>query len=121
MPTQFESFGNEDIRTYLQNNWNFIAVLDDAGTEQLRWEVDANANTTWSSGPGTNPLTAQLTITGQDIIDAGGSLPVTLARTETYKSSSATTRTSTDTFTDATLEATNDELTITHDYEVPQI
>jgi hypothetical protein len=121
MPTEFESFGYEDLRTYLQNNWNWIAVVDDGNTEQLRWDVDANANTSWTSGPASNPLTAELTITGQDIVDAGGSLPVTLNRTETYKSSGATTRTSTDTFTGATLETTNDQVIISHDYEMPQI
>lgn len=118
---EFNANGYEDLRNYLQTNWNHIAVVDDAGTEQLRWDVDANANTSFTSGPGTNPLTAELVITGQDIIDAGGSLPVTLSSTEAYKSGSATTIMASDTMTNATLEQDSDQVTITHDYQMPQI
>lgn len=119
--TEFNSAGYEDLRTYLQNNWQFIAVLDDSGTEQLRWEIGVNTNTTWASGPNTNPLTAELTITGQDLIDAGATLPVTLASTEAYKSGTATTVMGSDPITDATVEASGDEVTISHDYEMPTI
>ena len=119
MPTQFNANGYADIRTYLQSNWNHIAIRDSGGTEQLRWEVDANPNTSWTSAPSGNPLTAELEVTGQDIVDAGGSLPVTLASTEAYQSASATTAMGSDTMTDATLEATGDTVTVTHEYEVP--
>ena len=119
MPSPFSTDGYADLRSYVQSNWNWIAVLDDGGTEHLRWDVDANSNASWTSGPSGNPLTAELEVTGQDIVDAGGSLPVTLASTEAYQSASATTAMGSDTMTDATLEATGDTVTITHDYEVP--
>jgi len=119
--TEFNTDGYADLRTYLQSNWNHIAILDDTGSEQLRWDVDANSNTSWTSGPSSNPLTAELVITGQDIQDAGGSLPVTLTKTEAYKSNSATTVMGSDIMADATLEASDDEVTISHDYEMPQI
>lgn len=119
--SQFDSTGFEDLRTYLQNNWAFIALLDDTGTEALRWDANNNANVTWASGPGANPLTAELTVTGQDLIDAGQTLPVTLASTEAYKTSSATTRMGADPMTNATFEAPEDEAVITHDYEMPPI
>ena len=121
MSSPFNAAGNEDLRGYVQSNWNHIAIIDDGGTEQLRWDVDANSNTSWTSGPSSNPLTAELVVTGQDLVDAGTSLPVTLKKTESYKSSSATIVMGDDTMTDATLEATGDEVTISHDYEIPQI
>ena len=119
MPTQFDADGFADIRTYLQNNWTHVAVVDDTDTEQLRWDIAANSNTSWSSGPSSNPLEATLTVTGQDIQDAGGTLPVTLSSTESYKSSSATERMAADSYTNATLEALADEVVITHQLSTP--
>lgn len=117
----FTNAGYTNIRAHLQNTWNWVAVVDSNGNEQLRWQVDANPNTTWASDSSSNPLRAELTVTGQDILDAGGSLPVTLTRTETFTSETATQRTSYDSYTDAPLQVANDEVVITHSYEVPQI
>ena len=119
MPSPFSTDGYADLRSYVQSNWNWIAVLDSGGTEHLRWDVDANSNASWTSGPSGNPLTAELVVTGQDLVDAGATLPVTLASTKAYQSSSATTAMGSDSMTDATLEADNDEVTITHDYAIP--
>jgi hypothetical protein len=119
MPSPFDASGNTDLREYIQNNWTHVAVVDSGGSEQLRWDVAANGNASWSSGSASNPLEATLTVTGQDIQDAGGSLPVTLSRTESYKSSGASTRMGADPYTDATLEAPADEVVVTHQIEVP--
>ncbi|OYR94042.1 hypothetical protein DJ71_02345 [Halorubrum sp. E3] len=118
MANPFDNAGFEDLHTYIQNNWSFVAVVDDGGTEVLRWDVAANSNASWSGGSGSTPLTATLTVTGQDITDAGGSLPVTIDRTESYKTSGSSTRMCGDPFTNATLEAPADEVTITHEIEV---
>lgn len=114
MPSNFDSAGSEDLRTYIQSNWEYVAVVDDSGTEQLRWDVAANGNASWSSGPSSNPLEATLTVTGQDVLDAGGSLPVTLASTESFKTGSGGTRMGSDSYTDAKLEAPADEVVVTH-------
>lgn len=121
MPTQFDAAGFEDLRQYVQNNWDHIALLDTGGTEHLRIDVPNDSRASFSSDYTSNPVTATITITGQDLIDAGATLPVTLDTTETYKTDAATSRTSHDTHTDATLEASSDEVTITHDYEQPPI
>jgi len=120
MPTQADSYGFEDLRQYVQNNWAFIAVVDSTGSEVLRWDANNNANVTWTSGPASNPLTAELVVTGQDLIDAGASLPVTLVRTDAFKSDAASARVAHDSYTDATFEEEADELTITHNYQIPQ-
>lgn len=119
MPRNFDTSGYTDLRAYIQNNWTHIAVVDSGGGEQLRWDVAANGNASWSSGSASNPLEATLTITGADIQNAGGSLPVTLSRTESYKSDGSSTRMGSDSHTDATLEAPADEVVVTHQIEVP--
>lgn len=119
MPTQFDIYGFEDLRNYMQHNWNFVAVMDSNGDEVLRRNVDADAGAEWSSGSSTNPLTASLTVTGQDIQDLGLTLPVTLSSTETYKSDTATSRTTHDTFSDVTINALDDEVEIIHEYRAP--
>jgi len=112
----FSSAGHTDIRTYLKNNWNWIAVLDDGGAEQLRWNILNNANVTITSDETNNPLTVELEVTGADV---SGTLPVTLSSTGAYKGSGTTTSMGSDTMTDATLEADGDTVTITHDYQHP--
>jgi len=120
MASPFSADGYADLRSYIQNTWNWIAVLDDSGSEVLRWDISSNANAQWTSGPSGNPLTAELTITGQTLLDAGSTLPVTLASTEAYQASSATTLMGADSMTNATLEVDADQVTITHDYELPE-
>lgn len=119
MVTQFESHGFDDLRLYVENNWDFIALVDDQGNELLRWQVPDNANTTWDSTSSSNPLRAKLTVTGQDIQDAGNTLPVTVDLTESYKSASATTRTTYDPFTNISIEVPNDKVVITHEFRLP--
>jgi len=112
----FTSSGHTDIRTYLKNNWNWIAVVDDTGTEQLRWDVLNNGNATITSDETNNPLTVELEVTGADV---SGSLPVTLTTTEAYKGSGTSSSMGSDTMTDATLEADGDTVAVTHEYQHP--
>lgn len=120
MTTEIESHGYEDLRSYVLNNWNFIAVVDDVGNEVLRWQVPDNNNTQILSSSGTNPATVELVVTGQDIQDAGNTLPVTVAQTEAFSSQAATTRFGYDTFSNITVQVPNDEIIILHDYSLPQ-
>lgn len=119
--SQIDAAGLADLRTYIQNNWPFVAVVDSTGAEVLRWDVAANADASWTSGPSSNPLTAELTIEGNDIQNAGGSLPVTLVKTEAYKTDAASTVMSDDPITDATFEAPEDSLVITHEFQIPPL
>jgi hypothetical protein len=115
----FESDGYADLRNYIQNNWTHISLVNDGGSESIRLEVGVDTNTSWSSDATSNPLEATLTITGSDIQNAGGSLPVTLTKSRSHKDSTTSTVLAEDTYTNATLEAANDELTVTHTIELP--
>ena len=115
--SDFDSAGHEDIRTYIQNNWPFVALVDDSGTEVTRIDVNNDSRASWSSGPTSNPLEITITITGGD--SDMPALPVTFAWSESYKTSGSSTRMAPDPFTNATLEAPADELTLTHQIEHP--
>lgn len=115
----FETAGYTDLRNYIQNNWTFISLVDDGGSESIRLEVGVDTNTSWSSDSSSNPLEASLTITGSDIQNAGGTLPVTLTKSQSHKDGTTSTVLAEDTYTNATLEASNDELTVTHTIEIP--
>jgi len=118
MASSFDAAGNEDLRAYIQNNWTYVALVDDGGSEVTRIDIVNDSRASWSSGSGSNPLTATITIQGSD---SDVPLPTTFARSESYKSSGGTTRMAGDPFTNATLEADADELTLTHDIELPTI
>lgn len=120
MATEFNTAGYEDLRIYMRDNWNWIAILDDADNEWLRWDINSNANITITSDPTGNPLTVEITVTGVDLTDAGASYPVTINETEVYKGSGTSTIMGTDTHTDATFNADGDEVTLTHNYRAPQ-
>lgn len=117
--TSFDANGYDDLRSYMQNNWRHIAIVDDQGTELFRINVNTDSRASFVSGSGANPLTAEITLTGQDFMDEGISLPSTVALTEVYKTSAGTTRVAHDSVKDATVETANDEVIITHDYKIP--
>lgn len=116
----YDAYGYDQIRSHVQSTWNWLAILNDSGTELLRWDLTANANATLSSDATANPLEYTITVTGQDIVDAGGSLPETLSELELYESSAASTPVGQDSLRDsggnattATLEAPSDTVDIT--------
>lgn len=115
---EFEPEGYDDLRSYVRNNWNWIALVNSSGTEQIRLDINSSADVTIISDETSNPLTVEIEITGSQL---SGSLPQTLSEGEVYKTSGATTVMAQDTYTDATLEASNDTIIVTHDYELPQV
>lgn len=116
MVQSFNSGGYEDVRGYIQSNWTFVALIDDGGAEETRIDVPNDSRASFSSGSASNPVEITITVTGGD---SDITTPVTLAETASYKTSSSSTSLANDTMTNATLEASNDELTITHQIEHP--
>lgn len=120
MTTQFSVEGFDDLRVYMRDNWNWIALVDDGGIEHLRWDVLNHDQVTMTDGPLSNPLTVELTVYGSDLVDAGSNLPVTLAKTEAYKTSGSTTPMGEDTYSTGTFESEKDRMIITHNYRMPR-
>ena len=129
MTAEYNADGYTDIRTYVYNAHNWIGIYDNSDTPQelLRWNVQTNSNITDVSGPSTNPIEYEITITGSDIENAGFTLPVTIESVKLYESETASAAFATDTLEDnsgvtttATFEASTDEATITFTNEWPQ-
>jgi hypothetical protein len=118
MTSPIESAGYTDLRSYVESNWTTIALLDTNNSEITRIDLQNDSRVTLVSDSATNPLEYQIKITGSD---SDISLPVTIDTTEVYKSSSATTRMGADTYADATLQESGDELTLTHQVALPQV
>lgn len=118
MTSPIESAGYTDLRSYVESNWTTIALLDTSDTEITRIDLTSDSRVTLNSDSATNPLEYEILISGDD---SDITLPVTIDTTEVYKSSGATTRMGADTYADATLQNSGDELVLTHQIALPQI
>lgn len=122
MASEYNADGYTDVRTYVYNNHVWYAIFDDTDTEIVRWDLNSNANVTEVSGPSSNPITYDITITGSDIENAGFTLPVTLEYGKLYETSTSSTPFVKDSYSSTvTVEQSNDEVVITFDNEWPQI
>ena len=120
MTTPHTAAGDEDIRTYIENNWTFIALIDDTDSEVTRIDITGDARASFTSDATTNPLTIEITVEGGD---ADIPVPTTFTRSELYKVSTGGDELSGDDFTEGSAEiaSTNDTLQVTHDVEQPVI
>jgi len=114
----FTADGNADVRSYIQDNWTHLALVNSNGNEETRVSIVGDDRVQWTDGSSTNPLSARITVTGGD---SDISRPTTLIRGEFYQSGTATTKMAEDAFVDATIEATNDEVTVSADIELPEL
>jgi hypothetical protein len=118
--TTFDSGGHEDLRQAIIDRWTHLALVDSSGNEETRISISGDARAQWTQGAGSNPITVSCTVKGGD---SDISTPFTVLRAELYTSSSDTTRRAhDDTSTPRpTLEASEDEVTITIDVEHPNV
>lgn len=122
----YNQLGNDKIRNYVYNNFNWLGIVNDSGTELFRVDLLNDSIVTVESGPNTNPVQYTITITGQEILDRAHSLPQTLESQNLYETSGATSTVASDSLRDsngnpvtATLEAANDTLDIVLEQQIP--
>ena len=115
--SQFDNAGFDDLRNYIENNWNWLSLRDSSGSEVTRIDVNSDGRVSWS-GSNSNPMTLSGTFTGGDG-DIAQATTYTEARL--YKTSGSSTSMASESFTDATIEASVDELTISIDVEIPNL
>jgi hypothetical protein len=116
MSNPYDSLGNERFREYAVDTFTIVALINDSGSEETRIDVTSDLRMLNSPDPSTNPLTYQFRVDGyNDDIDP----PVTIVGTELYESIDSSVPIGTDTAKDATIEAPGDELTISHEQEIP--
>jgi len=113
--------GYRDIRTYMKNNWNWIGLVDDNGTVQRRYDILNSSSVTIINSETSNPLTVEIEVTGSDIENIGGSLPVTLQSTKFFKTNNSTTSMGSDSIADVELATSGDTVVVTAEYQSPII
>jgi len=120
MADPLNTAGYEDLRNYVQNNWQYVALIDDSGTEITRINIPNDSRASWASGSGNNPLKVEIVVEGGDSdVDVQSNGAITFLKVASYKVSGGGSNLGDETFTNATLEASQDELTITHTIEIP--
>lgn len=116
MATEIPSAGYTDLRDYVRNNWDYIELVDDTGSQVLRVSVSGDSRASWTDNGQTQ--LAEITVTGGD---SDITTPVTIAESALFDVASGGSAYSTDTFTNATLDQSGDELTVQHEVQIPQV
>jgi len=112
--------GYIQIRQHMEATWTFIALFDDVGTEVLRRDL-TDPSVTWEHSPvdGTQQvLRLQIVVTGDD---ADVTPPQTFAESAIVDDGVSTDYFTRESFAAFTIETTEDELTVIHEVEVPQV
>lgn len=106
-----------DLRKYIQSNWQYIELQDDAGTKIVRLSPSDN-RVTWSHAEGDQTLKLQVIIKGSDsdIVK-----PSTFVKSAIFNVVTGGQPFSVESFTPFTLEQNEDELTVIHSIQVPKL
>ena len=115
---EISQVGYQGIRDYIEANWKFIEVQDELGAKILRLDP-SDPRVSWTHTPGAEVLELSVVINGSD---AEVTLPQVFAKSAIFTSAEATEPVTTvvpfSTF-EMTLE--EDQLTVRHQIEVPQV
>jgi hypothetical protein len=110
--------GYENIRQHILDSWIWIELRDDTNTPVLRIST-SDPRVAWTSlDPTTNPLELVITIEGADV---DVPVPTTFQYSAIYDVNTAGDAYSVESFTVFTISANEDQLTVRHRIEVPQI
>lgn len=107
----------QDIRDRIQSNWTYLELYDNNNAVIFRL-APSDARLTWTHAPGAQVLERQAVIKGNN---ADVTLPKTFAKSAIFKVATAGDALSTETFTNFTMQTVDDQLTIRHRIEVPDI
>lgn len=116
MSSPYDTHGYVQLRKHVLNTFTYVALINDAGSEETRINIDTDSRLINNPDYTTNPLEYQFEILGED---SDISLPVTITETRLYETASASTPIGTDSMKNATLEAPGDEVTISHKQHLP--
>lgn len=115
--TEISLYAYEDLRNHIQSTWGFIELQDDTGAVIVRLDT-SDARVAWVHVEGANELKLQVIVKGADT-DIG--LGKTFANSAIFNSAASTNAFSVESFTPFTIESEQDELTVVHSIQVPQI
>jgi len=112
---EINTVGYQKIRDYIEANWKYIELQDGSGTPIIRLGVD-DSTVSWTHSPNDQILKLQIVLSSADI-----TLPKTFEKSAIFDVASGGTALTVETFTAFTMEGVNDELTVEHSIEVPQV
>jgi len=107
----------QNLRDYIESNWQYIELQDDTNAVIVRLDP-SDSRVTWTHTASSQTLELQVVITGSD---ADITLPQTFAKSVIYNVVTGGNPFSTETFTAFDMTQAEDQLTVTHNVEVPQV
>lgn len=107
----------QDLRGHIQSNWQYIELQDDVGTPIVRLSP-SDSRVTWTHVADSQTLQLQVVITGSD---SEITLPTTFAKSVIYNVASGGNPISEEVFEAFTMTQAEDQLTVTHSIQVPQV
>lgn len=114
---EITNYAYQNLRDYIQSNWQYIELQDEAGNAILRLSP-TDSRYTWTHNAGDQTLKLQVVIKGSD---TDITLPCTFAKSVIYNVATGGQPLSEETFTPFTVETEQDELTVIHNIQVPQV
>ena len=115
---EISQVGYQSIRDYIEANWKFIEVQDELGAKILRLDT-TDPRVTWTHAPGAEVLELSVVISGSD---SEVTLPKKFAASAVYTSAEATEPvTAVVPFSNFEMTMEEDQLTVRHQIEVPQV
>lgn len=124
MSTEITEAGYQSLRNLIDSSatisdqWDYIALIDDAGNEVTRVSITGDSRTSWQHAAGDQVLQVRFEITGSD---ADIPLPVTIVESRLHDTSSGGDILASDTFYDMAFSSDSDQGLVEHYIEVPQV
>lgn len=114
---EINTAGYQKIRDFIQANWKYMELRDGLNNPVLRIGIgDSRVN--WTHNPGDQTLELTVIVKGSDVDIVE---PVTLGASAIFDVASGGSAYSEESFTTFTIQAAEDQLTIKHRIQVPQV
>lgn len=107
----------QDLRDYIEDNWDYIEFRDDADNPVVRLGV-SDPRIEWSHTAGDQELEITAVLRGDD---GDITTPQTISKSLIFKQDTGGDPLSVEELTEFTIEQDDDELTVKHKIQVPQI
>jgi len=112
--------GYQHLRDHIESasGYAYVELQEVDGTPWERLEIDTDARCNWTHDANAQTLELTVVISGDD---ADVTLPQEFGKSVLFDGATGGDPLSTETITKATLEAADDEVTIKHQVEVPEV
>ena len=114
---EITSHAYQNLRDYIQSNWQYIELQDEQNNPILRLSPSDN-RVSWIHNAGDQTLKLQIIIKGSD---TDITLPTNYAKSLIFNVATGGQPLSEESFSPFTMESEQDELTVIHEIQVPQI